>query len=89
MEKEQRNAWEIERLNDSVAEINRKQVEQEQRLRVLESFRDSTLEKLIVIYNKLDELQEGDKWIKRVFISSLITAVTGAIVSFIVWAIKG
>jgi hypothetical protein len=86
---EQRNSWEIERLKESVSQVNRKQEDQEVRLRALESFRDATLEKLIVIYNKLDELQEGDKWIKRVFISSLITAITGAIVSFILWAIKG
>lgn len=86
---EQRNSWEIERLKESVSEVNRKHDDQEKRLRALESFRDATLEKLIVIYSKLDELQEGDKWIKRVFISSLITAITGAVVSFILWAIKG
>lgn len=84
----ERNSWEIERLKDRQTEYERKQETQDERIRKLESFRDATVEKLIVVFNKLEELQEGDKWIKRVFISSLVTAITGAVISFIIWAIQ-
>lgn len=83
-----KNSWDIKQLQRESEENRRINLEQEVRLRSLESFRDSTVEKLITVFKRLDELQEGDQWIKRVIVTSLITGVIGAVISLIVWAIQ-
>lgn len=84
----EKNAWDISKLKEDVAELRRVELEHEVRIRSLESFRDSTVERLITVFNRLDELQEGDQWIKRVITTALITAVIGALISGVVWAIQ-
>lgn len=83
-----KNSWDIRQLQKDVEEAKRVQGEQESRLRSLESFRDSTVEKLITVFRRLDELAEGDQWIKRVIVTALITGVIGAVISLVVWAIQ-
>jgi len=84
----EKNTWDIEQLKRQVERLEGRDGETELRLRTLESFKDSTVEKLIVIFAKLDELQEGDRWIKRVFVTSLVGGITTALISFVVWAIQ-
>lgn len=84
----EKNSWDIRQLQRESEDSKKIEIEHELRIRSLESFRDSTVERLITVFNRLDELQEGDKWIKRVFVTALVTGVIGAIISLIVWAIQ-
>lgn len=84
----EKNAWDIKQLQKETEDSRRVDQDHEVRLRSLESFRDSTVEKLITVFNRLDELQEGDQWIKRVIVTALVTGIIGAIVSLVVWAIQ-
>jgi chromosome segregation ATPase len=83
-----KNSWDIKQLQREAEDSRAVDKDHEARLRSLESFRDSTVEKLITVFNRLDELQEGDQWIKRVIVTSLVTGVIGAVISLIVWAIQ-
>ena len=83
-----KNSWDIKQLQREVEDGRVVDKDHEARLRSLESFRDSTVEKMITVFNRLDELQEGDQWIKRVIVTALITGVIGAVISLIVWAIQ-
>lgn len=83
-----KNSWDIKQLQRETEDSRRVDQDHEARLRALESFRDSTVERLIVVFNRLDELQEGDQWIKRVIVTSLVTGVIGAVISLVVWAIQ-
>lgn len=83
-----KNSWDIKQLQRETEDSRRVDQDHEARLRSLESFRDSTVEKLITVFNRLDELQEGDQWIKRVIVGSLVTGVIGAIISLVVFAIQ-
>lgn len=84
----EKNSWDIAQLQKDSEENRRVNLEHEKRLRSLESFRDSTIEKLINVFNMLEELKEGDQWIKRVIVTALVTGVIGAVISLIVWAIQ-
>lgn len=84
----EKNSWDIQQLQRETEDSRRVDQDHEARLRAMESFRDSTVEKLITVFNRLDELQEGDQWIKRVVVTSLVTGVIGAIISLVVWAIQ-
>lgn len=83
-----KNSWDIKQLQRETEDSRRVDQDHEARLRSLESFRDATVERLITVFNRLDELQEGDQWIKRVIVTSLVTGVIGAVVSLVVWAIQ-
>lgn len=95
----EKTAWDVERLKESNAELKNNLRELEEhikeetkekntRLADLESFKVSTVEKLITIFRRLDGLKEDDLWIKRTFAGTLITSVIGAIISFVVWLIQ-
>lgn len=83
-----KNSWDIRQLQKETEELRRETRDIDARVRLIESFRDSTVEKLITVFNRLDELQEGDRWIKRVIVTALVTGVIGAIISMVVWAIQ-
>lgn len=83
-----KNSWDIKQLQEKVAELINEWKEQKNRIEKLEKWKVATVEKLIIISEKLEELQEGDQFIKRVFITSLIGAVLSGIASVIVWAFK-
>lgn len=80
--------WDIEHLKKDNRLQNEEIDELKQQVRNLESFRDTTMEKLITIFNIIEELKEGDKWIKRTFTTALITVSFGAIVSLLAWFIQ-
>lgn len=83
-----KNSWDIKQLQRETEDSRRVDQDHEARLRTLESFRDTTIERLVMVFNRLDELQEGDQWIKRVIVTALITGVIGAVISLVVWAIQ-
>lgn len=85
---ENRNSWEIDQLRKSDDKHDARLDDHEARLRELETFRSSTVEKLIRIFEMLDELREGDRWIKRTIAGTLITTLVGAIVAAITWFIQ-
>ena len=84
----EKNTWDIAQLQEKVKEAFELIKDHEGRMKAQETFKAATIEKLIVIFQKLEELQEGDRWIKRAFVVSLIGAVLSAISALIVWAIQ-
>lgn len=83
-----RLAWDVNNLKEESNQQAQNLLEQEARIRKLESFKDSTVEKLITIFNMIEDIKEGDKWIKRTFTAALVTMVTGAVASLLVWLIQ-
>lgn len=82
-----KNAWDIEQLQKWKSDIAQTARDTEVRLRDLEKFKEATVQQLITIFEKLKALQEGDTWIKRAFIVSLIGAVVSAVFAALRWAI--
>lgn len=80
--------WEVDRIKESNKDKDKDIKDHAKRLSELEAFKISTIEKLLIIFTKIEEIKEGDKWIKRTFTGTLITAIIGAVVSFVVWAIQ-
>lgn len=83
-----RNAWNIEKLLEWKAEV-------EIRFRDLngwqhdhDEFKNTTIQQLIVIFDTLKELKEGDKWLKRMFITALVGTGVTSIGALIVWAFQ-
>ena len=86
---QERHSWEIENMKKTDEKHEVQISDHEKRIRALESFKDSTVEKLITIFNMLEEIREGAKWIRRILASSLITAIIGAVVTAITMLLKG
>lgn len=86
---QERHSWEIENMKKNDEKQDAQLSDLSNRVRALESFKDSTVEKLITIFNMLEEIREGDKWIRRILASSLITAIIGAVVTAITMLLKG
>lgn len=84
----EKNSWDIKQLQRESEDSKKVDQDHERRLRSLESFQDSTVEKLITVFKRLDELHEGDQWIKRVIVTALVSSVIGAVISLVVWAIQ-
>lgn len=85
----ERNSWEIEQSKQTDARQNRQLDDHEERIRVLETFRNSTIEKLITIFNTLEEIRDGNKWIRRLVSSALITGIIGGVITAVFRILKG
>lgn len=57
-------------------------------IRDLVRFKERTLERLKTIFEKLKELQEGDRWIKRMFITALTGSILSVLGALLVWALQ-
>lgn len=85
---EQKNTWEIEQLKKQTDRVEAEVINLKKDVDDLQSFRDTSVQKFITIFNRLKEMQEGDQWVKRIFIGALVTGAIGSIFSFIVWAVQ-
>lgn len=85
---DERNSWEIESIKRNIARQEMQIDDLDRRVRMLESFKDATVEKLITVFSMIEEIREGDRWIRRVISSALITALVGAISTVVIWLIK-
>lgn len=83
-----RNEWDIKRLQEWKAEVVSKLQEQDKWNREVATFKDTTVQQLIVIFDKLKELHEGDKWLKRMFTTALVGTGVSALGALIVWAFQ-
>ncbi|WP_405101394.1 hypothetical protein [Oceanobacillus sp. FSL H7-0719] len=80
--------WKIELLEKESKEQDETIKQNTKDIRDLQSFKDSTVEKLITIFTTINEIKEDSKWMKRTVIGGLITAIIGGIISLIVWLIQ-
>lgn len=85
---DEKTRWDVGHLQKENKQQNKTISEHDSRIRELESFRDSTIEKLITIFKSIDEIREESLWLRRVFTSSLIGGVITAAISLIVWLIQ-
>lgn len=74
--------WEVEHLKKE----SKRYAKEMQEFR---SFRDSTVEKLIIIFRMLEEIKEESRWLKRMFTSALVGGIATGVISLIVGLIKG
>lgn len=86
---EERNKWDIEQAKIDDARQERRIEDHEQRIRVLETFRDSTIEKLITVFNTLEDIREGKKYGRRLVTTSLVTSIIGGIIAAVFHYLKG
>jgi len=85
---EQKNAWDIEQLQNWKKELMQKMGKLETRVEEHETFKATTIQQLLVVFKTLDELKEGDKWLRRMFITALVGTALTAIGALLVWAIQ-
>lgn len=83
-----KNTWDIDQLKKQTERTEAEIVNLKKDVDELQSFRDTSVQKFITIFNRLSEMQEGDQWIKRIFIGALVTGAIGTIFSLTVWAIQ-
>lgn len=84
----EKNAWDIGQMKEKMGEMTDVLKGHTRQLQDYETFKAATVEKLLIIFAKLEELQEGDRWIKRIFVTALVGAVTSAVISLVVWAFQ-
>lgn len=84
----EKTQWEVEYLQKENEQQNLDLKNHEKRLRNLESFKDSTVEKLITIFRTIDDMKEDSRWMKRMFTSTLVGGIVTAVISLIVWLIQ-
>lgn len=80
--------WEIDQLKKQYERADAEITNLKKDVDELQSFRDTSVQKFITIFNRLKEMQEGDMWIKRLFIGALVTGACGSVFAFITWAIQ-
>lgn len=84
----EKTEWEVEQLKAANIETNRKLDNHAVSIRDFETFKVSTIEKLLQIFSAIEDIKDADEWIKRTFTKTIVTGIIGAVISFIVWAIQ-
>lgn len=84
----EKTEWEVEQLKAANIEVNRKLDNHAVSIRDFETFKVSTIEKLLQIFSAIEDIKDADEWIKRTFTKTIVTGIIGAVISFIVWAIQ-
>lgn len=80
--------WDIEHLKQENQRQDERLAMHDKEIKALQSFQDSTVEKLITIFNTINDMKEDSKWMKRMFTSTLIGGIVTAVVSLLVWLIQ-
>lgn len=83
-----RRQWEHEQLMEWRKEVIAKFENLEEWKRGQDEFKQTTILQLLTIVKRLEELQEGDKWIKRMFVTALVGTALSAVGGIIMWAIQ-
>jgi len=79
--------WDIEQIKKDNEAQDRRLDEHDKQLSSFQSFKDSTVEKLITIFNSIDEMKAESKWMKKTFTTTLLGAIVTVITSILVWLI--
>ncbi|MBM7598068.1 uncharacterized coiled-coil DUF342 family protein [Virgibacillus halotolerans] len=80
--------WDIEHLQKKADQHEAKLNSHDKRLAALQSFKDSTVEKLLTIFKSIEEIKEESRWMKRSFTTALIGGIVTAVVSLVIWLIQ-
>lgn len=84
----ERNTWDIDRLKESRLENTRRIAILEDKMQKHDVFKETTIQQMLVVFEKIKELQEGDKWIKRMFITALTGTGLSALSAVLFWFIN-
>lgn len=84
----EKTQWDIEHLQKENKRQNDQLAEHTREIRDLQSFRDSTVEKLITIFNTINDMKEDSRWMKRMFTSTLVGGIVTAVISLVIWLIQ-
>ncbi|PAV30153.1 hypothetical protein CIL05_06715 [Virgibacillus profundi] len=87
MSEDNRTKWEIESLHKKTDKHEERLDEHDKRLTSFQSFKDSTVEKLITIFNSIEEMKEDSQWIRKTFTTTILGAIATVIASLLVWLI--
>jgi len=88
MAEDKKTQWELERLQRKTNRHEERLDKQDEELTEFRSFKDSTVEKLISIFNTIDEMKEDSKWMKRMFTTTLMGGIVTGIISLVIWLIQ-
>lgn len=81
-------AWQVRQNTRAIKDINLELGKQDDRLRTVEVFKETTVDKLLQVFQAVEKLEEKDRWEKRTFTAALLTSIVGAVISAIVWAFQ-
>ncbi len=87
-DEEKWETWEIKRIKKDMDTLFEDKRDMGRKIDDLESFRDSTVEKMTVIFSKIEELAESGKWLKRTLFGALASGVVTVLTTLIIWAFK-
>jgi uncharacterized coiled-coil DUF342 family protein len=80
--------WELNRLNERTDKHEKRLDQHDEKLSSFQSFKDSTVEKLITIFKSIDEMKAESKWMKKTFTNTLLGAIVTVVTSIIIWLIQ-
>lgn len=84
---EEKIKWDIDHLKKENEAQNKIIDAHETRMREMESFKDSTVEKLITIFNSIDEIKKDSDWMRKTLTTAIIGVIATVIGSLLVWLI--
>lgn len=80
--------WQVRQNTKAIKDMQADLGKQDDRLRTVEVFKETTVDKLLQVFQAVEKLEEKDRWEKRTFTAALLTSIVGAVISAIVWAFQ-
>lgn len=88
MSESNRTQWEIENLHKKTDRHEERLNQQDEKITAFQSFKDSTVEKLIMIFKSIDKIEEESRWMKRSFTNTLVGGIISIVVALVIWLIQ-
>lgn len=73
---DEKTKWEVDQLKEAVKK-------HDTRIKDVEDFKISTIEKLKTIFERLKEIEKSNKWVSQSFFYILFSGVLAAVLSFV------
>ena len=84
----EKHSWQIEQIHERLRKIDKENGSRDEKIDTLESFKDSTVEKLNVIFEKIEDLSESGKWLKRTLVGAMVAGVVTILTTLATWFIQ-
>lgn len=78
---DEKTKWEVDQLKRDV-KGNKEEIES------LREFRTKTIEQLKTLFNTVDEIKKGNRWMSQSFIYLLAGGIISGITSLLIWLIQ-
>ncbi len=78
---DEKTKWEVDKLKEEV-EKNQEEISK------LNEFKTKTIEQLKTLFNTVDEIKKGNRWMSQSFIYLLAGGIISGITSLLIWLIQ-